>query len=202
MFKIATGLAVIGGAMMMAAPSFAADATVDLTAANTFTPAAVTISTGEKVTFKWVGGFHDVTFADGVSSGAPGGVAGTTYSRTFTTAGTFSYVCTVHESTGMKGTVTVQAGAAAPAPAAPAPAAPAPAAPAPAAPAPAAPAPAAPAPGAAPAAPAPAAAPAPGAATSPAVSPMTGPEESILPIAGLALVLGGLGLRFRLRRAS
>ena len=192
MFKIATGLAVIGGAMMMAAPSFAADATVDLTAANTFTPAAVTISTGEKVTFKWVGGFHDVTFADGVSSGAPGGVAGTTYSRTFTTAGTFSYVCTVHESTGMKGTVTVQAGAAAPAPAAPAPAAPAPAAPAP----------AAPAPGAAPAAPAPAAAPAPGAATSPAVSPMTGPEESILPIAGLALVLGGLGLRFRLRRAS
>ena len=166
MLKIATGLAVIGGAMMMAAPSFAADQTVDLLAL-TFTPAAVTVNTGEKVTFKWVGGFHDVVFADGVSSGAPVGVAGTTYSRTFTTAGTFSYVCTVHESVGMIGTVTVQAAAAAPA-----------------------------------ATTAPAASGAPTVTTAPRVSPMTGPESSILPIAGLALVLGGLGLRWRLRRAS
>ena len=178
MLKIATGLAVIGGAMMMAAPSSAANASVNLTADNTFTPAAVTISTGEKVTFTWVGGFHDVTFADGVSSGAPVGVAGTTYSRTFDTAGTFAYVCTVHESVGMKGTVTVQAGATATT--APATATTTPSG------------------GTAAAT----ATTAPRAATSPAVSPMTGPEDSMLPIAGLALLLGGLGLRLWFRRAS
>ena len=181
MLKIATGLAVIGGAMMMAAPSFAANATVELRVDNTFSPAAVTVNTGEKVTFKWVEGFHDVVFTDGVKS-AMGDVAGTTYDRTFTAAGTFEYVCSIHKSVGMKGTVTV-VGAAAPAATV---------------------APAAPAATPAPAAGAPAVTPAPRAATSPAVSPMTGPEDSILPIVGLALVIGGLGLglRLRLRKAS
>jgi plastocyanin len=71
-----------------------------------FTPASVQVPVGTTVTWTWAAGAtaHNVSFADGVSSGDRG--ANASYSRTFSTAGTFSYVCTLHG--GMQGTVLVQ----------------------------------------------------------------------------------------------
>jgi plastocyanin len=73
----------------------------------TFTPAEVTVSAGDTVT--WTNNDsvdHDVT-ADSFSSGDPGGMApGDTFEHTFEEAGTFDYVCTVHP--GMEGSVTVE----------------------------------------------------------------------------------------------
>ena len=188
--EIATGLAVIGGTIMLAAPSFAAEASVDLTATNQFEPAALTVGTGDKVTYSWKGGFHDVVFADGVSSGAPVNVVGTTFSRTFDTAGTYSYICSLHESIGMTGTVTVQAAATATTAAATTTTAPRGGTAATTT--------TAPSGGTAATTTT-----APSGGTSPVVSqPFTGPEDSMLPIAGMALVLGGLGIWLRLRRTS
>lgn len=72
-------------------------------------PGTATVAVGDTVKFVWEGGFHDVVFTDGQSSGAPHANAGTTYSRTFNAEGSFSYICTIHESLGMKGSITVQA---------------------------------------------------------------------------------------------
>ena len=70
-----------------------------------FTPATTSVPTGSKVT--WTNNdttAHTVTLDDG--SGDSGNIApAATFDRTFTTAGTFAYHCTIHSQ--MKGTVTV-----------------------------------------------------------------------------------------------
>jgi len=106
------GVAALAAVLMVfvfAAPAWAETKTVNLTADNTYSPAAITINEGDTVQFVWQGGFHDVVFADGPSSGSPTGDVGATYSRTFTVAGSYGYICTVHEALGITGTVTVQA---------------------------------------------------------------------------------------------
>ena len=85
-----------------------------------FSPAATTVASGTTVTWTWnscgsdgYGGQvcvdHNVTWDDG---GAPasGDKSTGTYTRTFATAGTYGYHCTIHGSpgAGMHGTVTVQ----------------------------------------------------------------------------------------------
>ena len=90
-------------------PAFAATKTVSLTVDNKFVPGSLTVAEGDTVNFKWEGGFHDVSFSDGQSSGSPVADTGVNYSRTFTAAGTYTYVCTVHQSVGMTGKITVQA---------------------------------------------------------------------------------------------
>jgi plastocyanin len=179
-----TALAIVGGSVLLAAPSLAANTNVDLTASNTFDQASVTVSEGDTVTFTWRGGFHDVVFADGVSSGTPVGIDGTTFSRTFDAAGTFDYACTVHASAGMVGTVIVEAAAAgttqttAAATESTATTA-------------------APSSGSSSNA-----APAGGGAGSATTQPFTGPEQSLLPAAGVALVIGGVAIRLRVRRTG
>lgn len=79
---------------------------------NRFEPANVTIPAGTKVTWIWVGGFHDVTSAgEGTfpSSGAPVSPPHS-YSFTFLSPGTYLYFCSVHgtPSNGMRGTIVVQ----------------------------------------------------------------------------------------------
>ena len=72
---------------------------------NVFTPSATTVSVGTPVIWTWAQGAtdHNVTFNDGQQSATqPTG----TYSRSFTSAGTFAYQCTIHS--GMGGTVTVR----------------------------------------------------------------------------------------------
>lgn len=185
LFEITTGLAVVGGTIMLAAPSLAANPTVTLTAANQFDQPALTVSEGETVTFSWAGGFHDVTFADGVGSGAPVGIEGTTFARRFDAAGTFNYICSVHVSSGMTGTVTVEAGSTATTVAATATTVAASGGTT-----------------ATTVAASGGATGSSGGSTTARSQPFTGPEDSMLPMAGLALVLGGLGIRFRLRRAG
>lgn len=83
---------------------------------NAFSPAAKTITAGTTVTWAWNtcsgGGIygpdvcvaHGVIFDDGTASATQ---EQGSYSRTFSTAGSFSYRCTVHGSA-MAGSVTVQ----------------------------------------------------------------------------------------------
>lgn len=73
-----------------------------------FNPDPVTIQVGDTVTWENTQGFHNVASTSGPESfrnGDPAG-AGWTYSRTFTQAGTYTYVCEVHSS--MQGTIIVE----------------------------------------------------------------------------------------------
>ncbi|MCU0633713.1 MAG: Ig-like domain-containing protein [Gemmatimonadaceae bacterium] len=84
-----------------------AGAVVAGAAANTFTPADLTIAVNGTVTWTFGARPHNVVF--GTTAGAPANVpitSNATVSRTFPTAGTFTYDCTLHS--GMRGTVTVR----------------------------------------------------------------------------------------------
>jgi plastocyanin len=71
-----------------------------------FSPSSIQVAVGTTVTWTWANGAaqHNVTFGDGVASNTL--VGGQSYSRTFSTAGTFAYVCTLHGS--MTGSVLVK----------------------------------------------------------------------------------------------
>ncbi len=74
--------------------------------ANVFTPASVTVARGGTVTWTMGARPHNATFRG--TAGAPADVPTTTnasVSRTFATAGSFPYDCTLHD--GMTGTVIV-----------------------------------------------------------------------------------------------
>lgn len=74
---------------------------------NFYNPSANSVGTGSTVTWTWSGSNpHSVTFDAGGSSSAVQSTG--TFARTFATAGTFSYFCTVHGAGVMSGTVTVQ----------------------------------------------------------------------------------------------
>jgi plastocyanin len=75
---------------------------------NQFTPSTITVTVGTTVTWQWnsSGVSHNVTFADGPTSGTK---SSGSYPRTFQAAGSYPYVCTIHEGQGMTGTVTVTA---------------------------------------------------------------------------------------------
>ena len=106
---VLVALAAILIGTVLAFPALAASKSVQLTADNKFSPGTQTVAVGDTVNFVWKAGFHDVKFSDGQSSGAPTADTGTNYSRTFSAAGSYGYICTVHESVRMKGTITVQA---------------------------------------------------------------------------------------------
>ena len=73
---------------------------------NYFNPTSKTVAVGTTVTWNWTTPTtHNVTFADGPASGNK---SSGTYTRTFNTAGTYTYVCTIHQAVGMTGTITVQ----------------------------------------------------------------------------------------------
>ena len=75
-----------------------------------FDPSTINIARGATVTWTWRGGLgHNVTFEDGQGSSTTQ-VTGM-LDRTFGTAGTFRYRCTVHSvnfTSGMSGSVIVQ----------------------------------------------------------------------------------------------
>jgi plastocyanin len=75
---------------------------------NNFTPTPISVAVNETVTFQWnsAGTVHNVTFDDGPASPDQGSGS---FPRTFPTAGTFPYVCTIHEAEGMAGVVNVTA---------------------------------------------------------------------------------------------
>jgi plastocyanin len=89
-------------------PAHAASSKTVAVKNNAFSPTSVNIKKGDKVVWKWTQGGvnHNVTPAKGGAGSATTSKKGFTYSKTFTKAGTFSYVCTLHSN--MKVTVKVR----------------------------------------------------------------------------------------------
>ena len=93
--------------------------TNQVTIANSaFTPSTMNVSAGATVTWTWdtcsdpgYGGntcvAHDVVFDDG-SNATSGTLDHGSWSRTFATAGTFNYHCSIHGAAVMSGTVVVK----------------------------------------------------------------------------------------------
>lgn len=77
---------------------------------NLFNPGAVATASGTAVTWSWAGAApHNVTFEDGVGSSAT--QTSGTHTRSFPSAGTYRYRCTIHStsfSSGMVGAVTIR----------------------------------------------------------------------------------------------
>ena len=88
---------------------------IHLTASNRFSPANAEVPANATVVFVNDGGVHDVSAKDGSWSSddlAGGGLGhkmqpGESYVRTFGGAGDVEYVCKLHSSQGMKGTLHV-----------------------------------------------------------------------------------------------
>lgn len=75
-----------------------------------FGPAAVRVDAGTTVVWEWngEGGSHNVAADDGAFESELVSEEGHTFSHTFEESGTAKYVCTPHESVGMKGAVVVE----------------------------------------------------------------------------------------------
>lgn len=75
-----------------------------------FDPAAVRISTGTTVVWEWTGqgSSHNVAAEDGAIESELTDEEGFTFEQTFESVGIVRYVCTPHESVGMKGAVVVE----------------------------------------------------------------------------------------------
>jgi plastocyanin len=111
----AVSLGIISGPAGLAATT---NVFVGFNGALRFSPTNVTVSVNDSVIWTWTGNHHSSTSGTngvpGDDNGAPGGSwdSGITnepfsFTNTFTTAGTYSYYCTVHESVGMTGQVFV-----------------------------------------------------------------------------------------------
>ena len=96
-------------------PGGSATATVTVSN-NSYTPGQVSVARGGTVTWNWdactgdgyggqVCGSHSVTFDDGGPSA--GARTDGSFSRTFASAGSYTYYCTAHGRSAMSGTVTV-----------------------------------------------------------------------------------------------
>ncbi|MFW5948350.1 MAG: halocyanin domain-containing protein [Halolamina sp.] len=74
-----------------------------------FGPAAVQVDPGTTVVWEWTGrgGSHNVVEEDGAFESETTSEEGFTFEHTFEEEGTFRYLCTPHESLGMKGAVVV-----------------------------------------------------------------------------------------------
>jgi plastocyanin len=116
--RLALVLAVAASASLaFATPGTAADETSVQIVYRSYRPASLTVAAGTTVTWHNTALIpHTVTALDGAfGSGRIEG--GASFSYTFTTPGTFAYMCTIHPT--MKGTVVVLAPGATPPPAAP-----------------------------------------------------------------------------------
>ncbi len=74
-----------------------------------FSPSSRTISVGDSILFSKTGpGLHNVAFTSGsTASSGPPTTDTFTFKVTFSTPGTYTFVCDVHETIGMTGTITV-----------------------------------------------------------------------------------------------
>lgn len=101
-------IAICAAALALAAPAGAAETHVVKVDNYKFEPATVTIAPGDTVSWQWVNGAHSTTRSG--SDGWDSGVRPTpfTYERTFSSAGSFAYLCTPH-APGMSGSVVVKA---------------------------------------------------------------------------------------------
>jgi plastocyanin len=102
--RFAVVLAVSALALGVVAGATAQDQTVSAVSSNDFSPAEVTITQGEQVTFQNSGGQHNVRF-DGESAGMPASASTSSwkFSRTFDQAGDFRFYCERHGGPGGSG---------------------------------------------------------------------------------------------------
>ena len=66
----------------------------------TFTPADLTIHTGDTIRWENQGGFHNVVADDGSFTNGSALSSAWTYDKVFTSVGNFQYYCVIHGSTG------------------------------------------------------------------------------------------------------
>ena len=97
--------------ILSATIAWASEATVNVEMRDdSFAPQNATVNVGDIVTWTHMGQRpHDVTARNGAFSSPRMMRNGQTFSFTATTAGTYEYVCTIHERGGMVGTLVVQA---------------------------------------------------------------------------------------------
>jgi plastocyanin len=88
------------GAVAAVGPAQAGSSKTVAVKNNAFSPGTVKIHKGDKVVWKWTQGGvpHNVTPASGGSGSKTTSRKGATFSKTFSKAGTFKYVCTIHSS--------------------------------------------------------------------------------------------------------
>ena len=87
---------------------------------NTYAPSSVVAEVGSQVTWQWQGTLQHSVIFDNNDPGSALQAAGT-FSRTFPTAGSFTYHCEIHGASGMTGVVTARSGGTGPAPPSPGP---------------------------------------------------------------------------------
>jgi plastocyanin len=107
--RVAALVTTVGLSGALATSAQAAPATVTVND-KAFGPSAVSINAGESVTWDFKEDGHNVKGDGGINGNNSFGTG--TYTRTFSAAGTFSYICEAHPD--MKGSVTVAEAAAAP----------------------------------------------------------------------------------------
>lgn len=98
--------------LAVAPAAWAVNHTVELSG-HEFTPSVLNIQVGDSVTWTNVEGFHDTVADDGSFSSGPPASNPWTFSRTFNSAGSFRYYCTIHGApggVGMSGIVNVSGG--------------------------------------------------------------------------------------------
>ena len=102
--KIVLMLALVAMILAVAYIGYAQSSAAVTIQGYAFQPQSITIDKGGTVTWTNQDGVvHDVKFSDGES---PDLKKGGTYSKTFSKAGTFDYICEIHPT--MKGTVIVK----------------------------------------------------------------------------------------------
>ncbi len=101
------GAAVIAAAVAVA-PAQAGSTKTVAVKNNAFSPGTVSVKKGDKVVWRWTQGgvAHNVTPAKGGAGSRTSAKKRYTFTKTFTKAGTFTYVCTIHPS--MRSTVKVR----------------------------------------------------------------------------------------------
>jgi plastocyanin len=103
-----TALAALAAAAVATVPAHAGASKSVSVKNNSFSAKTVSLKKGDKVVWKWTQGGvpHNVTPASGSAGSATSSKKGFTFTKTFSKAGTFKYVCTIHSN--MKVTVKVR----------------------------------------------------------------------------------------------
>jgi plastocyanin len=104
MHKLLASLAAAGIIAAIATPAFGAGASVKV-GDDFFKAKTVRVTKGSTVTWKWAGSDSHNVVGKGFKSKLQ---SKGTFKHKFTKAGTYRYVCTIHEDSGMKGTVVVR----------------------------------------------------------------------------------------------
>jgi plastocyanin len=86
----------------LCAAAFAANQTVNIGPATSFSPSVVTVAPGDTVTWNWLAGGHSTTSdaTTGPEVWNSGVLLSGTFAHTFTTLGTYRYYCVVHGAPG------------------------------------------------------------------------------------------------------